>query len=172
MTSRERSQAAPEPVARKKWRWGLVVLLAVLLIWGGLVLGNWFTHPPEGLGAKAGRLASCPDSPNCVCSQETRASHQIAALAYEGDGPAAFSRLAKILESWPRTKIISQTGTYMHVEFTTRILRFVDDVEFLLAEGEKVIHVRSASRIGYSDLGANRKRVEAIRAAFATGNAD
>lgn len=133
-------------------------------------MGNWLTKRPSDLGAANGRLANCPDSPNCICSQEARPSHQIAALAYEGDGPAAFSRLADLLKSWPRAGIISQTDTYLHVEFTTRIMRFVDDVEFLLVEDEKVIHVRSASRVGYSDLGANRKRVEAIRAAFSEGD--
>jgi uncharacterized protein (DUF1499 family) len=137
-----------------------------------VILGNWFKARPENLGATNGRLADCPDSPNCVCSQETRPSHNIAALACEGEGQAAFSRLAELLNSWPRTKIVTQTDNYMHVEFTTLIMRFVDDVEFLLAEDEKVIHVRSASRVGYSDLGTNRKRVEAIRAAFVKGNTE
>jgi uncharacterized protein (DUF1499 family) len=172
MTSNDASEAAPAPGRRKKRSWLLGFLFAVFLIWGGLVLGNWFTEKPKGLGAKDGRLANCPDSPNCVCSQEARPSHQISALSYEEDGHAAFSRLAKLLESWPRTRIITHSDTYMHVEFTTRIMRFVDDVEFLLAEDEKVIHVRSASRIGYSDLGANRNRVESIRAVFAKGNGD
>jgi uncharacterized protein (DUF1499 family) len=167
MASSQAPHPASEIVRRKRWRRRGVLLLAGLLLWGGVILGNWFTARPKNLGATDGRLANCPDSPNCVCSQETRPSHGIAALAYEGEGSAAFSRLADVLKSWPRTKIITQTDNYMHVEFTTRIMRFVDDVEFLLAEDEKVIHVRSASRVGYSDLGTNRKRVEAVRASFA-----
>jgi uncharacterized protein (DUF1499 family) len=170
MTEHENSQSARGRARGKKLRWRVVVLSLVLLLLGGLILGNWFAGRPKSLGATDGKLAGCPDSPNCVCSQETRDSHHIAALAYEGDGKAAFSRLADVLESWPRIKIVTQTENYMHVEFTTRILRFVDDVEFLLAEDESVIHVRSASRVGYSDMGTNRKRVEAIRAAFAAEN--
>jgi uncharacterized protein (DUF1499 family) len=148
----------------------MVFLSVLFLLLGGLILGNWFAGKPKTLGAANGRLALCPDSPNCVCSQETRPSHQVAALAYEGDGEAAFSRLAELLKAWPRAKIITQTETYMHVEFTTRILRFVDDVEFLLSEDEHVIHIRSASRMGRSDLGTNRQRVETLRAAFAKEN--
>lgn len=159
---------SPAPIPRrKKASRGIIVLSVFLLLLGVLILGNWFAGRPQGLGVTDGRLANCPDSPNCVCSQETRPSHQVAALAYEGDGTLAFSRLSELLEVWPRARIITRTGTYMHVEFTTRFLRFVDDVEFLLAEDEDIIHVRSASRVGHSDLGTNRKRVEAIRAAFA-----
>ena len=166
----ESSIPTPEPIRRPKRSLRLLVFLSVfLLLLGGLILGNWFAGKPKELGAKDGRLANCPDSPNCVCSQETKSSHQVAGLAYEGEGTAAFSRLANLLKSWPRTKIVTQADNYMHVEFTTQILRFVDDVEFLLAEDEKIIHVRSASRVGHSDLGTNRKRVEAIRAAFAGG---
>ncbi len=164
----ETSHPTPEPAGHSKKRVRPIVFLSVfLLLLGGLILGNWFAGKPKELGAKDGRLTNCPDSPNCVSSEETRHLHQIAGLAYDGDGKAAFSRLVNLLKSWPRTKIITQTDNYMHVEFTTRFLRFVDDVEFLLDEDEKIIHVRSASRVGHSDLGANRKRVEAIRAAFA-----
>jgi uncharacterized protein (DUF1499 family) len=129
-------------------------------------MGNWFAAKPEGLGPKNGRLANCPDSPNCVCSQEDRDSHHVAPFKYDGEGQAAFSRLVELLKTWPRARIVTQTDDYLHVEFTSALLRFVDDVEFLLMDEDKRIQVRSASRVGYSDLGANRKRVEAIRAAF------
>lgn len=130
-------------------------------------MGNWFAGKPQGLGVENGRLSKCPDSPNCVCSQDDRKSHHIEPLKYEGDGDAAFARLAEILGSWPRTKIITQTDNYMHVEFTTPVLRFVDDGEFLLTKDHQEIQVRSASRVGYSDMGKNLERMNKLRAEFA-----
>jgi len=65
-----------------------------------------------------------------------------------------------------RARVVTEDGCYIHVEFTSFVFRFVDDAEFLLDEAVKTIHVRSASRIGYSDLGVNRKRVEMIRSRF------
>jgi uncharacterized protein (DUF1499 family) len=82
-------------------------------------------------------------------------------------GPAqAFDRLERLVASLPRTRIVTRTSEYLHAEFTTRLLRFTDDVEFLLDEKAGAIHVRSASRIGHSDLGTNRRRVETIRRLF------
>ncbi len=150
----------------KKRRWVAVLLAGFLILLGVMIVGSWFAGKPAGLGIHAGRLAKCPDSPNCVCSQDDRDSHHIAAFSYQGDGDAAFSRLIELIEAHPRTRIVTRTDDYLHVEFTTAILRFTDDVEFLLQNEKKQIQVRSASRIGYSDLGKNRKRVEALRAAF------
>ena len=159
------AEETPDARPRKR-RWPYAVLAAVVVLLGVLILGNWFAGKPEGLGVKDGRLADCPDSPNCVCSQEDRETHHVDPLKYEGDGPAALARLVKVIENWPRAKIVTRTDNYLHAEFTTPILRFVDDVEFLLAEEENAIHVRSGSRVGHSDMGVNRKRVEALRKAF------
>ena len=161
----ELEQRESDRVFRKRRRWAAVVVVALLGL-GVLVIGNWFAGKPEGLGATNGRLSKCPDSPNCVCSQDDRPEHQIAPLKYQGDGPEAFERLADLLKSRKRTRIVKETDNYLQVEFTTPVLRFVDDGEFLLDEQERVIHVRSASRIGHSDMGANRKRIEEIRQAF------
>ncbi len=160
---------AQEPVVRSRKRIWLLALFAMAALLGVLILGNWSAGQPETLGVKQGRLAECPDSPNCVSSQEDREPHQVAPLRYQGDGQAAFARLIEMVENWPRARIITQTDHYLHAEFTTPVLRFVDDVEFLLAEEENVIHVRSASRVGHSDLGKNRKRVQALRTAFEAG---
>jgi uncharacterized protein (DUF1499 family) len=122
---------------------------------------------PPILGTAAGRLLPCPDSPNCVGSQDPEADHQIAPLAFTGPGPAALARLKSVVLAQPRTRITEEQAGYMRAEFTSRIFRFVDDVEFLLDEPAKVIHVRSASRVGKSDLGVNRKRVEHLREVFA-----
>ena len=118
------------------------------------------------LGVTEGKLSPCPESPNCVSSQSSDPSHFVEPLAYSDTQPTAKMRLVKIIQSMPRSQIISTTDNYIHVEFTSLIFRFVDDVEFLFDGEQKLIHVRSASRVGYSDLGANRNRVEAIRQKF------
>ena len=77
-------------------------------------------------------------------------------------------RLKAIVDAMPRTRVIDSRGDYLYAEFSTPLMGFVDDVEFY-CDG-KVIHVRSASRLGYSDLGVNCKRIEAIREAFGTAS--
>lgn len=119
---------------------------------------------PASLGVRDGRLSPCPSSPNCVSSQESDDRHRIAPLAFTGDPDAAFAHLRRVLETRGDTTIIEQTGEYLRVELRTTF--FVDDGEFLLERGRRVIHVRSASRLGYSDLGKNRGRMEDIRRAF------
>ena len=118
---------------------------------------------PANLGARDGRLLPCPSSPNCVSSQATDEEHHVTPLAYAGPVDAAMDRLIALIQSLPRAAVITGTGAYLHVEFTSALFRFVDDVEFLADDGTKVIHVRSASRLGTSDLGVNRKRIELIR---------
>ena len=118
------------------------------------------------LGVTQGKLSPCPDSPNCVSSQSSDPSHFVEPLSYTDSRPESKARLLKIIESLARTTIIADTPTYIHAEFTSLIFRFVDDVEFYFEEGKNLIHVRSASRVGYSDLGMNRKRIEAIRKKF------
>jgi uncharacterized protein (DUF1499 family) len=113
---------------------------------------------PTDIGIQNGALTPCPDSPNCVCSQETRDSHSIAPLQ------ATMDEVRRAIAEMPRNEIVRDDGDYIHAEFTTRLMRFVDDVEFLADPDNGVVHVRSASRLGHSDLGVNRERVEALRA--------
>lgn len=123
---------------------------------------------PANLGVRDGKLAPCPNKPNCVSSQAPEGdAHRIEPLSFEGEPKAAWSRLAKVIEAQPRVEIVKRTDDYLYAEFNSALLGYVDDVEFWLPPNGKRIHVRSASRLGYSDLGVNRKRVEAIRAAFA-----
>ncbi|GDY18926.1 hypothetical protein LBMAG56_02710 [Verrucomicrobiota bacterium] len=124
----------------------------------------------RGVGLHDGRLTPCPSSPNCVCSQDADAAHAIAPLAFRGTAADAMRVLKQVLAGQPRVRVISETPNYLHAEFRTPLCRFVDDVEFLVMESEHVIHVRSASRVGYSDLGTNRRRVEALRREFAAVN--
>ncbi len=118
---------------------------------------------PKDLALRAGRLRPCPDTPNCVSSEAgTPADKQVAAFAAPG-GKADMVRLRALLEAWPRTAIVTDSGSYLHAESKSLIMRFVDDVEFRFDSAASVIHVRSASRLGRSDLGVNRKRVEGLR---------
>ncbi|WP_353929374.1 DUF1499 domain-containing protein [Okeanomitos corallinicola TIOX110] len=121
---------------------------------------------PNNLGIKDGRLTPCPASPNCVCSQDTDSLHQIAPLNFTSTPAQALSQLKRIIQSLPRTKIITEAEDYLYVEFKTALMGFVDDVEFYLDRDLNTIHVRSASRLGYGDLGLNRQRIETIRAQF------
>lgn len=114
---------------------------------------------PSNLGVKDGKLASCPGTPNCVSSQSTKSQEKIAPLPM-----TSMAQLRKVVEGMELTKIIKETDNYLYAEFKSKLMGFVDDVEFYLDSKAKVIHVRSASRLGKSDLGANRKRVEEIRA--------
>jgi uncharacterized protein (DUF1499 family) len=140
---------------------GLVVL-AVIVMFAFL---SATSRRPVNLGVTNGRLLPCPSSPNCVCSQDTDAGHQIEPLRYTSDNPIA--KLSTAVRSQSGGKVISSTDDYLYAEFTSLIFRFVDDVEFQVDPQAKVIHCRSASRAGHSDLGVNRKRIETIRKAFA-----
>jgi uncharacterized protein (DUF1499 family) len=119
---------------------------------------------PKNLGATGGILAACPASPNCVSSQADDEKHRIAPLAFSGDPGAAFTRLKLVLEKRGDTHIIEEKPSYLRVELRT--ILFVDDGEFLLDQTSKLIHFRSSSRLGYSDLGKNRSRMEEIRVQF------
>jgi uncharacterized protein (DUF1499 family) len=125
--------------------------------------------PPTNLGVKEGKLLECPATPNCVNSQApaSDSEHSIQPISYSSTPEQAFAKLKAVIQDLPRTKIVSETEDYIYAEFTSALMGFVDDVEFHLDNTQKVIHVRSASRLGQSDLGVNRKRVEEIRAKFA-----
>jgi len=131
-----------------------------------MVLFNLFSRRPDNLGPVDGKLRPCPNSPNCVSTFATDDAHKIEPLTFTDSPDAALARLKTVLLLQPRVKIVTATDTYLHVEFTTALMRYVDDVEFLVDAQKKQIHFRSASRLGYSDLGANRKRMETIRRAF------
>jgi uncharacterized protein (DUF1499 family) len=118
---------------------------------------------PDSLGINAGQFAPCPNSPNCVSSQSSDPDHRVEPLIYSSSPEMAFQYLKTAIQSLERTKIVTETENYLHVEFKSALMGFVDDVEFYLNKDKNVIEVRSASRLGQSDLGVNRKRVESIR---------
>ena len=125
------------------------------------------SKPPADLGVTNGRLAPCHSSPNCVSSQASPGdvSHRVEPFRYDDPSESAWGRLVRLVSAQPRTRIVTVTDRYLHAEVSTALLRFVDDLEFHLAADR--IDVRSASRLGHSDFGVNRRRVERLRRAFA-----
>jgi uncharacterized protein (DUF1499 family) len=119
-------------------------------------------RPPD-LGVTGGRLKPAPKSPNAVSSQAEDVQHKIAPLSYQTLQVQAIETLAKIIEATPRTHIITRSTDYLYAEYESALLGFVDDVEFYFEPRTKLVQVRSASRLGYSDFGVNRARVEDIR---------
>jgi len=116
-----------------------------------------------------GDLAPCPSAPHCVSSQATDPDHAIAPLKYTGSPVAAREKLARVLGRMQSQgySIVSNEGDYIHATYTTGTMKYVDDLEFVFSQKEiGVIHVRSSSRIGYADFGANRKHVEEVRTAY------
>lgn len=120
---------------------------------------------PE-LGVKNGKLTACPATPNCVSSQADDPLHAVKPLVISGTTPEVKARLLRVLAELDRSKVVHEQDDYIAAEVTSRIFRFVDDVEFYFpatTSTETVVHIRSASRVGFSDLGVNQKRVELIR---------
>jgi uncharacterized protein (DUF1499 family) len=142
---------------------GFAVFLEILVL-----LGVFSGKRPDNLGVENGKLAPCPESPNCVSTQADPSDeeHYMAPLSYTTSMEEARARVLDVVRSMSRTRVITEETRYLYVEFSTATLRFVDDVEFFFDEDEKLIHFRSASRLGYSDMGLNRRRMTQIREAF------
>jgi uncharacterized protein (DUF1499 family) len=120
---------------------------------------------PGDLGIREnGKLANCPSTPNCVSSfsnpQDTE--HFMEAIPYKQPLKDAISSLKEVLTKQSRVVIVNETNQYIYAEFTSLIMRYVDDVEFYFDDKNKVLHFRSASRLGKSDFGVNRKRLGKI----------
>ncbi len=145
-------------------------LLFVISLLGIILLDSCASTRPINLGVVEQKLVPCPNSPNCVSTQSKSEKAKIAPLTYEGEMSQIMQKLVKTVKNVPRTKIITQTDSYLYVEFATSLMKFIDDVEFYIDDANKVIHFRSASRIGYSDLGTNRRRMENFRALFNEGD--
>ncbi len=114
-------------------------------------------------GGEDGKLPPCPASPNCVSSDATDAAHRIEPYRLRVAPGEGWQALLEVVATLPRTTVVTKTDAYLHVESRSALFGFVDDVEFRLRPTDKTIAVRSASRLGYWDLGVNRRRVEQIR---------
>lgn len=147
--------------------WCVSFLLTAYFV---IVLINYLSNPPSDLGMMNQQLSPCPDSPNCVCSQCDSPIHFVEPIPFSGSSTQALKRLSEILSQQQGCRIIKQEGDYLYAQFRSRCFRFVDDVEFLVDSRQNVIQVRSASRVGYSDLGTNRNRIESIRQLFTNSN--
>jgi uncharacterized protein (DUF1499 family) len=150
----------------------ILVSLAVVLILAGQ-FGLLQGKAPSNIGVVDGKLKPPSKTENSVSSQASlypdhpmRAYAEIAPLSYTGEAAAAWAQLQKAVANLPRTTIVTDTGSYLYAQQRTLLLRFTDDVEFVLDEPNKLIHVRSASRLGRKDFGVNRARIEAVRLAF------
>lgn len=152
----------------------LLKIVAVLFILG--ICGVWWMRTTSwGTSAKSsftpasGKFAPCPESPNCVSTQSPAEDkeHSIAPIAFSGSVDEAKARLLSILQAMPRTTILNNDVNYIQTEMRTALMGYVDDVEFFLDAATQTIQFRSASRIGYGDMGMNRKRMEEIRGKFA-----
>ncbi len=133
-------------------------------------MGLFSGKRPQALGFDAGRFTPCSWKPNCVNSTadaKSDAGHYIDPLKVDGSPAKVWAALGGVVKAAPRATIVSETATYLRVEFSSRLMGFSDDVEFALDAGAKLIHVRSASRLGVRDFGVNRARVEDIRTRLA-----
>lgn len=124
------------------------------------------SFPPRDLSQNANSIAECPASPNCVSSQSKSREHLVQPIPFSGNMNEFKDQVLKLSSILPRTQIARVDGPYIHLISTSLIFRFKDDIELYFNETDKIIHIRSASRVGYSDLGINRKRVESIREFF------
>ncbi len=124
---------------------------------------NQISKIENQIGITDGKLAPCPKSPNCVSTQVSDKRHKIKPLKYNTTLKEAKSKILDIIKSLKRTRIINETDNYIHAEFRTRTFKFIDDIEFYFDDTENIIHFRSASRVGWTDMGVNRRRMEKIR---------
>ena len=121
---------------------------------------------PTNIGIVSEHLLPCPESPNCVSSQSLDEEHQIEPIQFGGSSRRAMQALKHAIDDSERAEVLKSEDNYLYAEFTSKLKGFVDDVEFYINEAEQTIEVRSASRMGESDLGVNRKRVETLRQQF------
>ena len=118
---------------------------------------------PTTLGVKEGALAPLPDSPNAVSSQTDQADKRVEPFPYSGTLDQTKALVKKAAADFGGARILTEEPDYLHMVFTVPFIPFKDDVEFFFSERDRVVHYRSASRVGYSDLGVNRKRYERLR---------
>ncbi len=140
----------------------VVVLISIILV-------GCAGSRPAHLGQINTKLENCPDSPNCVSSlaEKTDQEHYIPAIEFDGhEKSVVYQRIVQLIESDEQALIVVKSPDYIYSEYTSELMGFVDDVEFLFANDAPRVHVRSASRLGYRDFGVNRERIEAIRNAL------
>lgn len=143
----------------------LITIGTVLLIASMPLLSCSGTRP-SNLGVSNSRLAPCPASPNCLSSDDHDSAHKTPPFQLEKPAAIVWKIVRELVANLPCTQIINETSDYFHAECRSSVFGFVDDLELHLRPSARVIAVRSAARLGYSDFGVNRRRVELLRAAL------
>jgi uncharacterized protein (DUF1499 family) len=148
---------------------GAALLALVLIAAIGSPMGLFSGKRPADLGLKDGKLRAGDWRPNWVCSQvpASDAKHHIEPLRFAGEAAPAWKALGEVIQAMPRATVVRRDSRYMHVEFSSSAMGFVDDAEFALDEAARLIHVRSGARLGVRDFDVNRERLESLRAGFA-----
>ncbi|MBW2248142.1 MAG: DUF1499 domain-containing protein [Deltaproteobacteria bacterium] len=123
---------------------------------------------PDEMGIDPSGLRGCPKSPNCVSSEAKDETHAIEWFRLKGDPNVSWPLIQDEIASMPRWTIVTATDNYIHVECKSRVFRFIDDLELYFNSSNGIISIRSASRVGYWDFGANRRRVELLRSELRT----
>jgi uncharacterized protein (DUF1499 family) len=134
-------------------------LLAMTLV----AIASYMTIGKTNVGRNHPKLLPCAEKPNCVSSQRENIGSYVDPVRYRVSNQKLRMHLKKLIHAMPRTIIVESDSRYLHVEFRSAVFGFVDDVEFILDNPPGVLHIRSASRVGYWDFGVNRRRVERIR---------
>jgi uncharacterized protein (DUF1499 family) len=156
MASKKKSHANKSNRNAAHWKSVMAILLAVAV------------SSCSGLGVAKDmsgqdRLADCPDRPNCVSSNAKNPRHTVAPMVLIGDTATGWAAVQAVITGLPRSAVVKATDQYLHVALKSRLFQFVDDLELKLDPQSDVISIRSASRVGYFDLGVNRRRVESLR---------
>lgn len=115
------------------------------------------------------QLAPCPDRPNCVSTEADEPSRRMEPIPFSGSAEFALRRLEEVVAEMAGGEVKGRDGNHLRCEFTTPVLRFVDDVDLVVDDAAGVVRFRSASRLGHWDLGANRRRMEELRRRFEGG---
>ncbi len=139
----------------------VIVLLGVIVILTLLMVAKNM-KTPSGIGVTAGKLAPLPNRPNAVSSQTENGDKHVPPFPFKGTLEASKSKILEVLDEYGNISVISSDGDYIHAISTTPRMRFKDDLEFFFDEQAALIHFRSASRLGYSDMGLNRERYDVL----------
>ncbi|MEJ6680482.1 MAG: DUF1499 domain-containing protein [Flavobacteriales bacterium] len=134
-----------------------------LALIGCLAVYPFLIAPFNLINSAVEKLKPCPKSPNCVCTQEDNSRKKMEPIYFPGDAQEAATKLERLISNYESAVLVKQEPNYYHYEFVTRLGKFTDDIEFLIDPTAKLIHFRSASRIGYGDFGKNKRRMKKIK---------
>lgn len=152
-------------MTRRRKLYSVLAFVTLVLIagFGVLFVMSITARRPHQIGLHDGKLAPCPDSPNCVSTQAEALTHRIHTIPFTGNADRVSDVIVRVIKRQPRSVVVQKSVVYVYAEFRSALFQFVDDVEFFVDAEAGEIHFRSASRVGYSDMGVNRQRMENLR---------